>query len=379
MISHVQSKYRHNSPDEINKIIHYYHKNHLKNNTLYDIQQINTHIHNNKMYIHPIHSIHPFIESTFTKTEVVPYDVHRIRKKGIRIINNVYQRKYNYNQSSCTGLGDFIRGSYFILEFCEKYKFVPKIVFNHMIGRFLNIKTTHLHLIQNILAGIGFFKNNNCKNSIIQKGMIVDTVKNIPTIMADFVEYVENSPMYYGNVFLFCNSFPMNHQTIPEKHKQYMKKILEPTYEMKHCVDETLSRLHLSKFEYSVIHIRSGDDYLKNTDKSIETKYFFKLLTCIKQNSIVGTRYLIIADNNQIKILLKQSFPEFQMLLSDITHFGEGIVLEKEKVKNSLIDFYLLSFSQSIQCYSSYEHGSGFSLWCAETYNIPYSSRYIPI
>ena len=57
----------------------------------------------------------------------------------------------------------------------------------------------------------------------------------------------------------------------------------------------------------------------------------------------------------------------------------EFIVLEEEKVKNTIIDFYLLSLSNSINSYSSYEHGSGFSYWCAKTYDIPYSCKYITI
>jgi hypothetical protein len=89
------------------------------------------------------------------------------------------------------------------------------------------------------------------------------------------------------------------------------------------------------------------------------------------------TSYFIIADNNAIKIELKKVFPEFKILLKEITHFGEGVVLEEEKVKNSLIDFYLLSFSKAIFSYSYYEHGSGFSSWCAKTYNIPYVCRLI--
>ena len=90
-----------------------------------------------------------------------------------------------------------------------------------------------------------------------------------------------------------------------------------------------------------------------------------------------GNKYLIIADNNEIKILLLKYFPEFKTILKEITHFGEGIVLEEEKVKNTLIDFYLLSFAASIQSYSCYDHGSGFSYWCAKTFDIPYSCMLI--
>ena len=85
------------------------------------------------------------------KNMIIPFNVNRIRSKGITIINNVYQQKYNFGKSKSSGLGDFIRGSYFILEFCEEYKFQPKIVFNNeYISKFLTNKTQNLDLINNL-------------------------------------------------------------------------------------------------------------------------------------------------------------------------------------------------------------------------------------
>ena len=42
-----------------------------------------------------------------------------------------------------------------------------------------------------------------------------------------------------------------------------------------------------------------------------------------------------------------------------------------------MIDFYLLSLSREIFAFSAYKHGSGFSYWCAKTYDIPYVCKYI--
>jgi hypothetical protein len=107
-------------------------------------------------------------------------------------------------------------------------------------------------------------------------------------------------------------------------------------------------------------------------------KYIEKLTAAIRGDMrFNGQEYLIVADNNSIKIAVKNIFPGFKILVKEITHFGEGVVLEEEKVKNSLIDFYLLSFSNSIFSYSYYEHGSGFSSWCAKTYDIPYMCRHV--
>jgi hypothetical protein len=303
------------------------------------------------------------------------HNINTVRNKGIRILNNVYQSKYNYGRSNCTGLGDFIRGSYFILEFCDNFGFQPKIIFNNCISNFLHIKTHKLELIQNVLTSIDFFKCNNVSAYNIQNGIILDPVKDNEHIIGDFIEYMLHSPVYYNNVFMFCNSFPIGE--ISEKNKKYMRNILEPTAEMKQYIYNTLSELNVSVKEYNVIHVRSGDKYLKNETNNFNEKYVEKLVAAIRSDMHIGMEYLIIADNNVIKTALKKIFPNFKILVKDITHFGEGVLLEEEKVKNSLIDFYLLSFSKSIFSYSCYEHGSGFSSWCAKTYNIPYICRLV--
>jgi hypothetical protein len=321
-----------------------------------------------------------------TKTAIrsfAPYNIERIRAKGIQIINNVYQSKYNYGRANCTGLGDFIRGSYFLLEFCDEYNFEAKIVFNSCIAKFFKIKTRNLNLISNVLSGIDIFRNNNFGEYNIQNGYIIDPVRN-KNILAEFVDYVVDSPLAtYGNVFICCNAFPRNYAN--EKNKEYMRVLLEPVDEIKILVKNTLEEINLVRKGYIVIHIRSGDSYLKNENTHFQDKYIYKLVNNIRMDvgkyimSCKGkyTDILLIADNNIIKKKLVDYFPKFKIFMKPITHFGEGVVLEEEKVKNTLLDFYLLSFANYIMSYSCYEHGSGFSYWSAKTYNIPYFCKYI--
>lgn len=320
---------------------------------------------------------------------IMPFNINRITEKGIKIINNVYQSKYDFGRSNCTGLGDFIRGCYFILEFCDEYNFQPKIVFNNCIMNYLVTKTYNLNLICNVLSSIKVFKNNNFSEYTIQNGIIMDPITDKTNIMADFVNYVAEGGVYYGNVFIFCNSFPRN-GNISKKNKEYMKKILEPVAEIKMCVKNTLNELNLVVKGYIVIHIRAGDDYLKNEQHTdgdgFNKEYITKIvnhiqndINLIEMNGMTNVRnhFLLIADNNAIKHILKEYFPHFKLVIKPITHFGEGVVLEEEKVKNTLVDFYLLSFAKGILSYSAYKHGSGFSYWCAKTFDVPYCCKYL--
>ena len=315
-----------------------------------------------------------------SEINMLPFNINELIQKGIKIINNVYQSKYKSNMNS-TGLGDFIRGSYFILDFCDRYNFEPKIIFNNYISKLLKIKTHDIKELDNVFNNITFFSNTNYIEYNIKDDIILDPNKDNKYIMRDIVDYMKNLPLYNGNIFIYCISHPIKNE-ISEKNKQYMKNILEPIDEIKYIIYKTLKSLNLVNNQYSVIHIRSGDSYLNNDNKKFKLSYITKLVnnihTYMTKNRIKnGNNYLLIADNNEVKNLLKTYFPFIKILINEITHFGEGIILNEEKVKNTLVDFYLMSFSNNIMSFSCYEHGSGFSYWCAKTYNIPYVCKLI--
>ena len=330
-----------------------------------------------------VDSAFSFIEKTFENIDAeidhnnpLPFNVDRIHKRGIKILNHVYQSKYENGKENSTGLGDFLRGCYFILEFCETYNFQSKIIFNNCISKFLLIKTHNLERLDNVLKGVSICKNNNFREFVVENnGIIKDPLKDTKNIMADFVDYVSKLTQYNGNVFMYCIAFPINE--ISEKNKEHMRKFLEPTNEIQIIINQTLDKLNITSKQYIVIHIRTGDSYLKEENNKFTNGYIHTLINNIKNDVNLENNYLLIADSNDVKKIIQKYFPNFKTLIKPITHFGEGVVLEEEKVKNTLVDFYLLSHSKSILSYSTYKHGSGFSYWCAKTFNIPYVCKYI--
>ena len=97
----------------------------------------------------------------------------------------------------------------------------------------------------------------------------------------------------------------------------------------------------------------------------------------IENNNSVNV--LLIADNNNIKLLLNNIFPNIKFLIHDITHIGEGTRLQENKVKNTMIDFFLMANSSSIFSLTSYTHGTGFSYWCSKIFNIPYECKIVNV
>jgi hypothetical protein len=123
-----------------------------------------------------------------------------------------------------------------------------------------------------------------------------------------------------------------------------------------------------------VVHIRSGDKYILGYNAINDESYIDRLE---QEINTMEPPILLIADNKHVKNLLVERNNELFATFKEITHFGEGFKQEHESVKNTLLDFYLMSRAKRIVSLTCYEHGSGFSQWCATTYNIPYTCKYI--
>ena len=310
-------------------------------------------------------------------------DVNRLKKKKVTTINHIYQQKYAHD-INVTGLGDFIRGCFYILQFCNKFNFKCNILIQHPIAFFLEkFYTSYNPLYDKLLSNNNvMFTQSNLKDTIFNKNNNnIDGFVLSSKTQTDFVEYLCSIKVKNNSIYSYNTLFP--YDDISFQDCNLMASLLQPTNEMKEYVDETMSCLGISKKKFNIIHIRSGDIYLKNETKIFDSLYFKtvtnEIFRIINSNRAGNNDFLLIADNNEIKYLLCEIFPQIKTLYKDITHLGEGIELEREKVKNTLLDFYLISSSASVFSFTIYAHGTGFSWWCAKIYGIPYTCKYVSI
>jgi hypothetical protein len=317
-----------------------------------------------------------FIQNDVVQTKIVPkYDITPLYVKNIKLIYNIFQEKYLDNQNT-TGLGDFIRGCYFLLQFCDTYNFKYQIIINHPIAFFLQ-KFSQYFNVNQYFYPVQMFMSNNWKDSLFDESNFIIDALTDNSKMKHFINYLNDQPLRNNNIFIYNIMFP--YDEISEKHKLILRNLFEPNDEMILFINDTLNSIGFSKKSYSIIHVRSGDCYLNNNTKVFDTNYYNKLVNelTILFNDDFQQKYLLIADNNEIKLLLRDKFSSIQFLFKDITHLGEGKILYRENVKNTLLDFYLLSFSNSIHSFTCYPHGSGFSYWCAQTYDIPFKCKFL--
>jgi ribosomal protein L30/L7E len=224
------------------------------------------------------------------------------------------------------------------------------------------------------------FTPTNWSHSVFDKNQCIQDFVLLEDREKEYIAYLNTLPIAPGGTIYSYNVF-FPYGAIAKEDKELVRAILKPTQEMKNYIQKTMSALRLGGVKgYIVVHIRSGDTYLLHRSTEFARVYINVIKREIEQVMFENKerRVLLIADNNEIKGLLKNVFKNrVTCLFQEITHLGEGAMLMREKVKNTLLDFYLMSGAHSIYSWTTYPHGSGFSYWCALVFNIPYKCRYV--
>ena len=287
---------------------------------------------------------------------------------------NVYQEKYK--NGKCSGLGDFIRGSYFLMQFCDKFHIEYEISFyNHLLGNYLkNVDKNKYTGISDVSIIRDNHNNNFIGHINIATREILYKTQSENHIIQSVLNYTNIIPNKIKHINNIC--FPL-YSELDASHKAYMKNILEPNDMINQYILSSLDNMDVNKGDYTVIHIRCGDNVLIN---KMQDNSLFERVYC-RLNELpdsLSEKYIIISDSNELKILLKERFPLFKINTENtVVHIGEGTKNTEESIKSLLLDFYLMTYSKNIISFSTYTHGSGLSLWCAKTFDIPYKCYYL--
>ena len=225
------------------------------------------------------------------------------------------------------------------------------------------------------------FKETNWFKTNFDKQNYIENFQLSKTVLKEYVSYLSSLNVVNNSVFSYNIFFPIKDIAIEEKN--IVRSLFQPTREIIEYLNGLFIQLGVTPHNYIVIHIRSGDIYLNNETKIFNSVYLNimknEVMKVILDNKNNNKNVLLIADNNEIKYLLKQEFSGLKVIFKEITHIGEGTKLTRDKIFNTLVDFYLMSYSSYIYSFTSYPHGSGFSYWCSIMYNIPYKCKYINI
>jgi len=287
---------------------------------------------------------------------------------NIPTIYFIYQYKYKHN-TQVTGFGDFIRGCFYIMQFSEKYNiYFDFNIYNHSLKKYLNYFYLKEDIINTVSKDILFFQKENCH--YFTKNNVINYIYS--DVDKELLNVIKQTPSYNKNKYLYLINHP-NERFITEQHKNKIRELFEPTLELQMMIDNSLSSINLIKYKYIIIHIRMNDssfngDYINFKNEQIN--YIINIINSIKKNR--DEELFLISSNNVVKNYILQKLPKIKTIFKEISHIGESKLNNDDSLINTLLDFYTMSYSKHIYSFSVYEHGSGFSKWCAKMYNIPY-------
>jgi hypothetical protein len=351
--------------------------NELKNANKELVSKLETHIINESNLNKQLDDLKSRLEKALNNNNLLVKEIDFL-KKDTKIINNnigsmptiymVYQ--YNYVNDKVTGLGDFIRGCFYWLQFAEKYCLnVDFMINDHPLKKFLKYFVNNANIDKKISKNIHFFRKPNYAY-YTDKGLIKYNYKDIDY---DLFKFIETTTKYDENKYLYLISHP-DESYINQNHKKRLREIIEPTYEINLLVEDVLQRLQLEKRNFNVIHLRLHDDHFYNKMTPIGRENINNIINKIKNiTEKCNMPIFLLSSNNAIKNILTNNFPDIKILTNSITHIADPRLCNDENTKNTLVEFYLMSHAKNIISFSVYEHGSGFSKWCACAYNIPYA------
>lgn len=280
----------------------------------------------------------------------------------LKKIINTYQLFFKNN--TAPGFGDYLRGCFSLYQVAK----ILNLEFdmdmnNHPISKFIaSTDSSEKNINYNEVSR---FENDNyvsidaktCKKKSPQ--FLDELIKLLNSV--DDVEH-----------YLFSNSLPI-FDNIRNEPRNFIRSKLVPNEMMQENIRLRMSRLGLKRKCYSVIHIRCGDSFLlkNHTDKN-GFLLFEQVSEFLSKNLNPGSKFLLLSDNNEIKIMLKNKIPQLIVQVREITHLGEKTDMNDIQVMNTLLDFYTMANSNKIVSFSKFNWGSGFSEWCSVVYNIPY-------
>ena len=237
------------------------------------------------------------------------------------------------------GFGDLIRGAIKLFQLSKTMGFNLIVHFDlHPISLFLEKRTSEYDPI------------------------IMQNKDNIEFVFPGCVEtHIQNSQD--SVVYFLTNDF-CDETNITDECKDFMKTILSPNAELLNLLN------NYNATEYTVLHMRFGDNVIINKN-AIDNALIRSVESRITHNLDVYAKNLFVCDSYFMKTELKHYLTENNIHSIDLDVGHIGYEQDREKIKNTLLEFFIIAKSNKIKTYSVYSWTSGFVVWISKIYGIP--------
>lgn len=264
---------------------------------------------------------------------------------------NVYK-----NKQRGMGFGDFIRGTISCYQLSKILKVKFKVDFRH-------------HSIGKYIVNMCEFAPCNSDEIIDLQDIRRFTVGCLKNELLRRVKNVIN--LTKRNIFIYTNVWPRF--PLSDIEKDFIKSILVPTDELNLSIQDSIT----VQGDYEVIHIRSGDLFAFNTKIGDTTERslpeLLQRLVSIEQiKRSTNLPIVVISDSYQLK---HEICNRFDIITTNT--IPSHCALEETAIKDTLVDYFVMTRAKRIHQFSVYSWGSGFSDTINWVYGVPITTHKI--
>lgn len=278
---------------------------------------------------------------------LIKNDIINERFENKKIIIHKIQLNPKLTDAFPPGFGDILKGTVSLYKISKQfnYNFYLDLT-EHPIGKYIT-QTIPNNLIKLNNHIHEYFFNSNIFNHN-------NLINNVNEIMKN------------NDIGLFetnCESYIV--KELSENDKKALQNIIKPNNYLENKLNEIKSNFNLNN--YSILHIRTGDDNINKSLQSTIISSVEKILSKIK----LPENILLLSDSHELKEYLSKKY-KYKIINSEIIHLGYLNSNNKDiGIESTLIDFYLICGSNKIYTLSVYDWNSGFSKMASIIYNVP--------
>jgi hypothetical protein len=290
----------------------------------------------------------------------------------LKKVVNVYQTQFLDFKAS--GLGDYLRGSMMMLQLLrtlEKYTGVhvdfDMDMRNHPMSKFLVCDTTLERPANYPTLGnfhVDSLLVNQDEEDIAYQHIVREVVRYFNKIQ---------QPTF----FAYCCK-DLVFTEILDSEKSFIRSRLQPSAELDTYTASCLTQLNVTG-AYSVLHVRLDDAIcfphaVGSSQATLNDQLMTDLVASVRSKVDADKTYILISNSQAVKDALTGA--NIHSLPTAICHIGQNQTPTDEQLRDTLLDFFLMSRASEIAGFSTYKR-TGFSLECATLYNIPYSFTWV--
>ena len=290
----------------------------------------------------------------------------------LKKVVNVYQTQVLDFKAS--GLGDYLRGSMMMLQLLrtlEKYTGVhvdfDMDMRNHPMSKFLvcdealerpaNYPTLGNFHVDSLLV-------NQDEADIAYQHIVREVVRYFNKIQ---------QPTF----FAYCCK-DLVFTEILDSEKTFIRSRLQPSAELETYSASCLTQLNVTG-AYSVLHVRLDDAIcfphaVGSSQATLNDQLMTDLVASVRSKVDADKTYILISNNQAVKDALTGA--NIRSLPTAVCHIGQNQTPTDEQLRDTLLDFFLMSRASEIAGFSTYKR-TGFSLECATIYNVPYTFTWV--